>query len=201
LPPWRWNSKMQPTLQTSRLILRPFELADGEDVRRLAGDRAIADTTLQIPHPYEIGMAEEWILTRRPKFEAGEEVVFAIVLRASGELIGAMGLVVEKQFRRAELGYWIGRPYWGNGYGTEAGQAILEYGFRSLNLNRIHACHFKRNPASGRVLRKLGMKHEGSSPQHVLKWGVFEDVELYGILRSDWESKGEKRKLFPPPGF
>ena len=67
---------MQPTLQTKRLFLRPFELPDGEDVRRLAGDRAIADTTLQIPHPYEVGMAEEWILTRRPKFEAGEEVVF-----------------------------------------------------------------------------------------------------------------------------
>jgi RimJ/RimL family protein N-acetyltransferase len=178
---------MQPTLQTERLILRPFELTDGEDVRRLAGDRAIADTTLQIPHPYEVGMAEEWILTRRPKFEAGEEVVFAIVLRETGELIGAMGLVIEGKFRRAELGYWIGRPYWGNGYCTEAGHAVLEYGFHSLNLNRIHAYHFQRNPASGKVMRKLGMKHEGSSPQHVMKWGAFEDIELYGMIRSEWQ--------------
>jgi ribosomal-protein-alanine N-acetyltransferase len=177
---------MQPTLQTQRLILRPFELTDGEDVRRLAGEWAIADTTLQIPHPYEVGMSEEWILTRGPRFEAGEEVVFAIVLRESGQLIGAMGLVIEGQFRRAELGYWIGRLYWGHGYCTEAGKAVLEYGFHSLNLNRIHAYHFKRNPASGRVLRKLGMKHEGSAPQHIMKWGVFEDVELYGILRSQW---------------
>jgi RimJ/RimL family protein N-acetyltransferase len=178
---------LQPTLQTRRLSLRPFELTDGEEVRRLAGDRAIADTTLLIPYPYEVGMAEEWILTRRPKFEAGEEIVFAVVLRGSGGLIGAMGLVIEGKFHRAEIGYWIGRPYWGNGYCTEAGQAVLEYGFQSLNLNRIHAYHFKRNPASGRVMRKIGMKHEGSSPQHVMKWGVFEDVELYGILRSDWE--------------
>jgi ribosomal-protein-alanine N-acetyltransferase len=178
----------QPTLQTKRLCLRPFELTDGEDVRRLAGDRAIADTTLQIPHPYEVGMAEEWILARGPKFEAGEEVVFAVILCETGELIGAMGLVIEGKFRRAELGYWIGRPYWGNGYCTEAGLAILEYGFQSLNLNRIHAYHFKRNPASGRVMRKLGMKHEGSSPQHIMKWGAFEDIELYGILRSEWES-------------
>jgi [ribosomal protein S5]-alanine N-acetyltransferase len=179
---------VQPTLETKRLILRPFELTDGKVVRKLAGDRAIADTTLQIPHPYEVGMAEEWILTRRPKFEVGEEVVFAIVLREPGQLIGAMGLVIEGKFRRAELGYWIGRPYWGNGYCTEAGQAVLEYGFQSLKLNRIHAYHFKRNPASGRVMRKLGLKHEGSSPQHVMKWGVFEDVELYGILRSDWQT-------------
>jgi RimJ/RimL family protein N-acetyltransferase len=99
-----------------------------------------------------------------------------------------MGLVIEGKFRRAELGYWIGRPYWGNGYCTEAGQAILEYGFQALNLNRIHAYHFKRNPASGRVMQKFGMKHEGTSPQHIMKWGVFEDVELYGILRSGWES-------------
>jgi ribosomal-protein-alanine N-acetyltransferase len=171
----------QPTLETTRLILRPFELTDGEV------DRAIADTTLLIPHPYEVGMAEEWILTRRPRFEAGEEVVFAVVLRESGQLIGAMGLVIEGKFRRAELGYWIGRPYWGNGYCTEAGLAVLEYGFQSLNLNRIHAYHFKRNPASGRVMKKLGMNHEGSSPEHIMKWGVFEDVELYGILRSGWE--------------
>jgi len=179
---------MQPALRTRRLFLRPFELSDGEDLRRLAGDRAIADTTLQIPHPYEVGMAEEWILTQRPRFEAGEQVVFAVVLRESDQLIGAMGLVIEGKFRRAELGYWIGRPYWRNGYCTEAAQAVLEYGFRSLNLNRIHAYHFKRNPASGRVMQKLGMKHEGSAPQHVMKWGVFEDVELYGILRSGWRS-------------
>ena len=180
---------MQPTLQTKRLLLRPFELPDGEDLRKLAGDRAIADTTLQIPHPYEVGMAEEWILTQRPRFEAGEQVVFAAVLRESGQLIGAIGLVIEGKFRRAELGYWIGRPYWRNGYCTEAAQSVLDYGFRSLNLNRIHAYHFKRNPASGRVMQKLGMKHEGSAPQHIMKWGVFEDVELYGILRSGWRSK------------
>jgi RimJ/RimL family protein N-acetyltransferase len=179
---------VQPTLQTKRLLLRPFELSDGEDLRRLAGDRAIADTTLQIPHPYEAGMAEEWILTQRPRFEAGEQVVFAVVLRESGQLIGAIGLVIEGKFRRAELGYWIGRPYWRNGYCTEAAQAILEFGFRSLNLNRIHAYHFKRNPASGRVMQKLGMKHEGSAPQHIMKWGAFEDVDLYGILRSGWRS-------------
>lgn len=178
----------QPNLHSKRLFLRPFELSDGDDLRRLAGDRAIADTTLQIPHPYKVGMAEEWILTQRPRFEAGEQVVFAVLLRESGQLIGAMGLVIENKFRRAELGYWIGRPYWGNGYCTEAGRAILQYGFQSLNLNRIHAYHFKRNPASGRVMQKLGMRHEGSAPQHVMKWGVFEDIELYGILRSGWRN-------------
>jgi ribosomal-protein-alanine N-acetyltransferase len=191
----RTNVQSQPTLQTERLVLRLFGLVDGEDVRRLVDDRAIADTTLQIPHPYEIGMAEEWILTHPLRFEAGEQVVFAVALRETGLLIGAMGLIVEAKFRRAELGYWIGRAYWGNGYCTEAGQAVLEYAFSQLNLNRIHASHFKRNPASGRVLRKLGMTHEGCAREHVLKWGVYEDLELYGILQVEWrEMRSQERR-------
>jgi len=83
--------KQRPTLETERLLLRPFEPSDAKDVQHLAGDRAIADTTLNIPHPYEDGMAEEWISTHQPKFEAGGLVNFAIVLRGTGELIGAMG--------------------------------------------------------------------------------------------------------------
>jgi [ribosomal protein S5]-alanine N-acetyltransferase len=177
--------RQQPTLYSNRLTLRPFELSDAKDVQQLAGDRAIADTTLEIPHPYEDGMAEEWISTHREKFEAGEMVNFAIILRETNGLIGAIGLTVVQKFERAELGYWIGKPFWGRGYCTEAGLALLEYGFTVLNLNRISSHHFKRNPASGRVQQKLSMMHEGSARQHVKKWDTFEDIELYGILKSD----------------
>ncbi len=76
--------KERSTIETKRLLLRSFELSDAKDVQRLAGDRAIADTTLNIPHPYEDGMAEEWISVHRLKFEAGELSNFAIVLRTSG---------------------------------------------------------------------------------------------------------------------
>ncbi len=178
--------KQRPTLETERLLLRPFEPSDAKDVQHLAGDRAIADTTLNIPHPYEDGMAEEWISTHQPKFEAGGLVNFAIVLRGTGELIGAMGLVIAARFERAELGYWIGKPYWGNGYCTEAGRAVFHYGFSTLKLNRIHASHLTRNPASGRVMQKLGMVHEGRARQHVKRWDRFEDLELYGLLRDEW---------------
>ena len=179
--------KQRPTLETERLLLRPFEPSDAWDVQRLAGDRAIADTTLNVPHPYEDGMAEEWISTHQPGFEAGKLANFAIVLRASGELIGAIGLRIVRRFERAVLGYWIGRPYWGNGYCTEAGRAILEHGFGTLKLNRIHASHLTRNPASGRVMRKLGMAHEGRARQHVRRWDAFEDLEFYGILKAEWQ--------------
>ncbi|MDH4136505.1 MAG: GNAT family N-acetyltransferase [Anaerolineae bacterium] len=182
----------RPELTTERLLLRPFTLADALVVRRLAGARDIASTTLNIPHPYEDGMAEEWISTHQQKFERGELINFAIVLRNHGRLIGAIGLVINQQHESAELGYWIGKPYWGNGYCTEAAKAVLHYGFTVLGLNRIHASHFSRNLASGRVMEKIGMKYEGCSRQHVKKWGVFEDLKWYAILKSEYESRSSK---------
>lgn len=176
------------------MILRPFELADAKEVQRLAGDRAVADTTLKIPHPYEDGMAEKWIATHRAKFDAGMSAIFAVVRRGPMELVGAISLEIEKRYDRAELGYWMGRPYWGLGYCTEAGRAMVAFGFTDLGLNRIHASHFVRNPASGRVMEKLGMKREGLFRQHVKKWDRYEDLVLYGILGRDWRIDRERRR-------
>jgi RimJ/RimL family protein N-acetyltransferase len=133
-------------------------------------------------------MAEEWITTHQEKFERGEGVTFAITLRSDGVLIGAIGLGVHQPHDRAELGYWIGKPHWGRGYCTEAARAVLHYGFTVLGLNRIHASHFGRNPASGRVMEKIGMKYEGCSRQHVKKWGVYEDLRRYAILKAEYET-------------
>ena len=84
------------------------------------------------------------------------------------------------------MGYWVGKPFWGRGYCTEAGRAVLEYAFRQLGLLRVHACFFARNPASGKVMKKLGMQPEGCRRGHVMKWGKLEDLELAGILKEDW---------------
>jgi acetylornithine deacetylase/succinyl-diaminopimelate desuccinylase-like protein len=99
-------------------------------------------------------------------------------------------MVFHPDHDRAEIGYWIGKPYWGRGYATEAAAAVLSYGFGALNLHRMHAYHYSRNPASGRVLQKIGMSHEGRAPGHIKKWGTHEDCELYGILRADWGEAG-----------
>jgi RimJ/RimL family protein N-acetyltransferase len=177
-----------PTLLTERLMLRPFALEDAPAVRALAGDRAIASTTLNIPHPYGEDDARTWIATHARRFAADQEVVLAVTLRDSGEPIGAIGLVIARRHDRAELGYWVGRKHWGRGYASEAARALLDYGFRELRLNRIEAMHFARNPASGRVMRKIGMQREGTCRQHVKKWGRYEDTEQYAILRRDWEA-------------
>jgi RimJ/RimL family protein N-acetyltransferase len=174
-------------IRTERLLLRPFALADAPAVTALVSVREIASTTVSIPHPYNEAMAEAWIGTHSAGRARGDQYTFAITVPEGDELVGAVGLAVNQQNRRAELGYWTGLPYWGRGYGTEAAAAILRFGFETLGLHRIFAHHMTRNPASGRIMEKIGMRHEGSLRGHVLKWGVHEDLELYGILREDFE--------------
>ncbi|MFB2772525.1 GNAT family N-acetyltransferase, partial [Pelatocladus sp. BLCC-F211] len=103
-------------------------------------------------------------------------------------LCGAIGLGINQKHNHAELGYWIGKPFWGNGYCTEAAQEVLRYGFEKLGLHRICASHFAHNPTSGRVMQKIGMTYEGCRRQHTLKWGEYIDVMEYGILKSEWQN-------------
>jgi ribosomal-protein-alanine N-acetyltransferase len=180
------NIKKQPTLTTERLILRPYTLDDAPELQRLIGERDVARTLMSVPHPYPDGAAEEFINAHPERAEKGQ-YQFAITHWKEGYLIGGTGFNdVDREAGRAEIGYWIARPYWGNGYGTEAARAMVKFGFEVMNLNRIHAAHFSNNPASGRIMRKIGMKYEGCRRQHVRKWGVLLDWECYGILRSEY---------------
>ncbi len=173
-------------LTTERLLLRAYTLEDVPALQRLINSREVALNTLRIPFPYPDGEAERWISTHD---ESKGDHVFAVTLRESAELIGTIGLHVNTDHGHAELGYWIGVPYWGRGYATEAAAAVMRFGFETLPLNRIFAIHFSRNPASGRVLQKIGMRHEGTLRQHLKKWDEYVDLEYYGILRSDFESQ------------
>jgi RimJ/RimL family protein N-acetyltransferase len=175
----------QPTITTERLILRPCVAADADAVQRLVSDIEIARNTLTIPHPYPEGGAMEWIARHAERLEKDEEIAFGIVARDSGELVGVIGLVPKKH-DRAEVGYWIGVPYWGRGYATEAVRAMIGYGFEELGLNRIEAAHFSRNPASGQVMKKAGMSHEGTLRESIRKWDEYLDSEMYSILRREW---------------
>jgi len=175
-----------PMLTTTRLLLRSFTLVDAPDVHLLAGAREAASTTLHIPHPYTRAMAVEWISTSAESYAHGVLVNFAIVRRLDQVLMGCVGLDIDPQHANAELGYWLGIPFWGSGYGTEAARAVLQHGFETLLLHRIHAAHMTRNPASGRILQKIGMTYEGCLRQQIRKWGVFEDIALYGMLDQEY---------------
>jgi RimJ/RimL family protein N-acetyltransferase len=179
-----------PELRSERLTMRPFQLTDAAEVQRLAGDRNVADTTLRVPHPYLDGMAEEWIGTHAAAFAASRGLTLALTDGTSGALVGAIGLDIRREHDSAELGYWVGAEFWNRGYCTEAAMALLDHAFERLQLNRIHAAHLKRNPASGRVLLKLGMQREGELRQHLKKWERYEDLIVYGLLRDEWTREG-----------
>lgn len=176
-----------PTITTERLVLRPFALSDAADVQRLAGDRAVADTTLNVPHPYPDGAAERWISDHAERFERREILTLAVTLRDGGTLAGCISLRLHDEHDRAEMGYWMGVPYWNQGYCSEAARAVIAYGFKQMGLNRIYAHHLVRNPASGRVMQKAGMVYEGALRQHIRKNGRYEDIASYGILRREYE--------------
>jgi RimJ/RimL family protein N-acetyltransferase len=175
----------QPILETPRLRLRPFDPADAPEVRRLAGHREIARFTLTVPHPYPEGAAEEWIASHPAAWAGGRAISCAIERRSDGRLVGAVGLTIDRESDRAELGYWIGPEYFGNGYATEAAGELVRFAFDTLRLHRVVARHFGSNPASGRVMQKIGMRNEGTLRHHYRKWGEFEDIVWYGILASD----------------
>lgn len=176
-----------PTIRTERLRLRPFQTTDAEAVHHLAGAKEVAAGTF-LPHPMDRQAAHDWIAERQKDAAAGTGVTFAITLAESGQVIGSIGMELIAAHEQARLSYWLGQAYWNRGYGTEVVTALLEYGFNSLKLHRIYAPHFHTNPASGRVLQKVGMIHEGHLREHYLRFGERIDVELYGMLRQEFNA-------------
>ena len=87
-----------------------------------------------------------------------------------------------KSHNRADLGYWIGFEYWGNGYCTEAAQAVIDFGISELKYHKIQAHHMKSNPASGCVMKKCGMSHEGTFIDHVLRNNEYRTIEFYAKI-------------------
>ncbi len=172
-------------LRTPRLLLRSIQRQDIPAIVRLAGTREIAATTLNIPHPYAVKDARVFLSKANKNFRSGSSVIFAVSIPSGRALCGAVGLNIKEAHGHAELGYWIGLPFWGKGYATEAARAVVEFGFETLRLHRIFAHYFAGNTASKRVLEKIGMRREGRSREHIKKWDRFIDIESYGMLVED----------------
>jgi len=179
----------QPRLETERLILRPFQLEDEADVYRICKEKEIAAYTRSIPHPYPRAQAAHWIKQQPELWRDGKSAVFAICLAANARVVGSIGLTLCETDQNAELGYLVEKQSWGCGYCSEAAFAVVRFGFDTLALHRIHAHHVVENPASGRVLEKIGMKEEGLLRGHVRKWGVFHDIKMWGVLARDYSSR------------
>ena len=182
--------KRHPTLEIgNQLFLQAMRQDFLDDVWQLAGNREVAKTLITIPYPFERVDAEKWISESADNFKRSGDLTFAIFdIKEEGVVfVGSVSLQLFPVHEGAELRFWIGHPYWNKGYATLAARAVVWCGFMALDLNRISARHMSRNPGSGRVLQKLGMHYEGRIRQAIKKWGAFEDIEAYGMLKSDFD--------------
>ncbi len=152
------RTQSEPRLQTSRLVLRPLAPADAAPMAPLAADAGVARMTTSIPHPFSRDMAEGFIARMLAADHAREMAL--TVERADGVFMGVLG-IHPKDGLAPELGYWIGRPFWGAGYMTEAVTAALDWARDSWGRRVLTSGHFADNDASGRVLAKAGFLYTG----------------------------------------
>jgi 8-oxo-dGTP diphosphatase len=171
-------------IETERLLLRPLEPDDAAAVRPLVGDWEVARFLPHVPYPYGPEAAEEWINHTRRGLAVGSEVTLAVTRKGDGALLGAISLSVSIHGRSAELGYWIGRSSWGQGFATEAAAAMLRHAFERLGLQRVGARTLSHNKASLRVLEKIGLRFEREGSTDFGGRGGARKVAIHGITRT-----------------
>lgn len=154
---------MTPRIETERLRLRLPELSDAPALSRYAGDYDIAKNTASIPSPYPVLAAEMWILISRAAWELG--VSTRLSVEQDGQLVGGGGIFKRGEQAEWEIGYWLAKPFWGQGLGTEIGAALVGFARDELGAKTIIAGHYIDNPASGRILEKLGFAYTGEVPE------------------------------------
>ena len=168
--------------------MRPLESRDASAILDLAAAPEIAANTF-VPHPYTPEDAADFVRLGRERWRCGEAYVFGIIEKSSQCFAGCMGIHPVAEHNRAEVGYWIGLPFWGRGLATSALRLLLQFGFETLELNRIEAGHFDYNPASGRVMEKAGLRLEGRRRHYILHREQYKDVLWYAILRGDYAAQ------------
>ena len=179
-----------PPLLTARLRIRPARMSDAQDLFDYSQDPEVARHVLWDAHQ-NIHQTRAYIRFLLKQYRSGQPSSFVIELARERRVVGTIGFMwYQQENRSAEIGYSLGRAYWNQGIMSEALRAVLQFGFETLNLNRIEAQHESDNPASGRVMAHVGMRHEGHLRQRIYNKGRYADVELYAILREDFLPRG-----------
>ena len=174
-------------LQTERLILGAFEKVPAKTWLGIIRDKEVAQTTLSLPHPCTLKDAKLWRGQQIEAIKQGRVLRWSVIKKDGDDVIGGLKLSLNQRFNSAEIGYWVGKKYWGHGYASEAAPAVLNYGFSELKLNRIEAFSMVINKASSKILLNLGMRKEGLHRQLIRRWDNYIDVESFAILLSDWQ--------------
>lgn len=173
-------------LETSRLWLRWPRIADAAAIRRLAGEKAVAEMTGTVPHPYPDGAAEPFVFNTRKGNALGDHLSLAITMKnRPNDVIGMIG-VHPKAGGQPFIGYWLGIPHWRQGLATEAAQAMIDALFAMTDIGAVESYVRVINPASRRVLEKCGFRHEGSNLRALPARGGLFPCDQFRLERSTW---------------
>ena len=176
-------------LETKRLLLRVPATFDVPEIVALAGDYDVAKNLSRVPHPYSDAHARDWIEQSAEKRLRGTDFVFAITNKQDGAYMGSCGLH-KRDGENFEFGYWLGKPFWGQGFATEAARRLIAFAFMDLALETVVAGYFHDNPASGHVLEKLGSVADGSDQRDCLARGHAVDCHKVVLTRDGfWKKK------------
>lgn len=162
-----------------RLTLRPLQEEDAEIMTRLLNNKKISRSLLRVPYPYSLKHAQEFMSFAQRVMKEGEFVILAVIRRSDQQFMGVISL--EK-----ELGYWLGEPYWGQGYGTEAMHAFVYFCFHVLKQKELISSAFVENTASRRIFEKLGFKKTGSREVSLKHWPGTRENIVYVLSRHDF---------------
>jgi RimJ/RimL family protein N-acetyltransferase len=177
---------MSCLLETERLLLRPPQAADISHFVPLLKDFEVAKNLSRVPHPYTEDDACAFITYAARGWRTGEDLPFAILRKSPGAYIGACGLHPARDW---EFGYWLGKSFWGQGYATEAGARVVAYAFEERGAERLNACCYTDNPASGRVLEKLGFQRVGNTTRSSMARGTCVDAHRVVLDRAAYETR------------
>jgi RimJ/RimL family protein N-acetyltransferase len=179
-----------PVLETERLVLRAPRLEDVKAIAALANDRRIAENTRRLPHPYTVADAEQFV---QWAIQASGEMAL-VITRADGELVGGCGLAL-LDGPAPEIGYWLGIPYWGQGYATEAVRAVIDYAFTELDHQALQAGARVTNPASRRILEKCGFQWTGVGLCRIRAISSSAPIDQFRLDRGLWASLKSWREV------
>lgn len=176
-------------LNSERLLFSVPEVKDIPRILEYAKNSVISRNLLTFPHPYGEKEAIWWINQANQGHQNEDQYIFAFRDKETQSLMGGIGLHLDKSNNRAEVGYWLGEPHWGQGYATEGTQVMIQFGFETLNLNKITSSFLPYNPASGRVMEKCGMQKEGVLKEQLFKDDEYQDLIVYGLTRKQYETR------------
>jgi RimJ/RimL family protein N-acetyltransferase len=187
-PCWAVGRRVIPRLCSERLCLRPCVPDDIPQIAALAGDARIARMTSLVPHPYTKDDAEAWIATHAQSYENGSGPAWAVTRKDDAQLVGCIGITINRRDQVGSLGYWTGVPFWRQGYTLEAASAAVSWA-RAQKLPRLSASVLADNIASQRILLHTGFSKEGTLRADALRDGNRIDVYCYGLVFTTDEAR------------